>query len=120
MVYDDNTLDLYASFNETSVLRDARWKGKGNLLFSDSNLELLRRKKVINNYEGWDQYQANILRILINPDYETQLMIDSVILQLHNYYSVGVHIRVDGDIADNHECIQFMKMSMIEKIPKRN
>ena len=91
------------------------------------NLNLLKQLGIIKT-RNWREYQKVIYRLLLNPSLRVQNSIQNVLRDLPSqWFSVAVHIRCAGNLAEYKEKVQMIKKkqlghvsSLIKTLYKRN
>ena len=77
-------------------------------MFTTENLNLLRSLGIIKT-PNWGEYQKVMYRLLLNPSPNVQRSIQAVLSELPSqWFSVAVHIRCAGSLADYKEGVQMI------------
>lgn len=88
------------------------------MLKTRSNLNLFKRLGIIKRL-SWTEYEAVIYRLLLNPCPTIQENVQNVISQVSSkWFSVAVHVRFAGYLANSKENTQMVRNSQLPAIAK--
>ena len=114
----NNTIDIENSLSEDSVMRDARVPS--HYLYTEHNRRLLVESRIMTANETWEEYRRMILRALLRPNEEVQNAIREMNSVVHQrLFSIGVHIRTGGLLANDCEGMSMIDRKMLETVPNR-
>ena len=114
----NNTINIENSFSEDSVMQDARLNPR--YLYTEHNRRLLIENGVMKAHETWQEYRRMILRTLLRPKKEVRNAIREMNSIVHQrVFSIGVHIRTGGLLANDCERVSMIDSKALEAIPKR-
>ena len=114
----NNTIDIENSLSEDSVMRDARVPS--HYLYTEHNRKLLVDSRIMTANETWEEYRRMILRALLRPNEEVQNAIREMNSVVHQrLFSIGVHIRTGGLLANDCEGMSMIDRKMLETVPNR-
>ena len=114
----NDTVDIENSLNEDSVMRDARLDP--HFIYNEHNRRLLIESGIMTANETWEEYRHMILRTLLRPSKEVRNAIrerNSVVHQ--RLFSIGVHIRTGGLLANDCESTSMIDRKTLETVPHR-
>ena len=114
----NNTINIESSLSEDSVMRDARIPS--HCLYTEHNRRLLIESRVMTVNEEWEGYRRMIFRILLRPNKEVRNAIREMNSVVHQrLFSIGVHIRTGGLLANDCEGTSMIDQKALEGIPNR-
>ena len=88
------------------------------LLYTAQNLKLLKRLGIIRKM-SWLQYQTVIMRLLLNPSLDVQKSVQTELSYTPSrWFSVAVHIRCAGNLANVKERTQMVSRTKLPYIAK--
>ena len=88
------------------------------MLRTRQNLNLFRQLGIIKKL-SWTEYEATIFRLLLNPSPYIQEIAQSVLNQIPSkWFSVAVHARFAGKIANSKESTQMIRKTQLPDIAK--
>ena len=114
----NDTVDIEHSLNEDSVMRDARLDP--HFIYNEHNRRLLVESGIMTANETWEEYRRMIFRTLLRPSKEVRNAIrerNSVVHQ--RLFSIGVHIRTGGLLANDCESTSMIDRKTLETVPHR-
>ena len=114
----NDTVDIEHSLNEDSVMRDARLDP--HFIYTEHNRKLLVDSRIMTANETWEEYRRMIFRTLLRPSKEVRNAIrerNSVVHQ--RLFSIGVHIRTGGLLANDCESTSMIDRKTLETVPHR-
>ena len=114
----NDTVDIENSLNEDSVMRDARLNP--HFIYNEHNRRLLIESGIMTANETWEEYRRMIFRTLLRPSKEVRNAIrerNSVVHQ--RLFSIGVHIRTGGLLANDCESTSMIDRKTLETVPHR-
>ena len=114
----NDTVDIEHSLNEDSVMRDARLDP--HFIYNEHNRRLLVESGIMTANETWEEYRRMIFRTLLRPNKEVRNAIrerNSVVHQ--RLFSIGVHIRTGGLLANDCEPVSMIDRRTLETVPYR-
>ena len=114
----NDTVDIEKSLNEDSVMRDARLDS--HFIYNEHNRRLLIESGIMTANETWEEYRRMVFRTLLRPNKEVRNAIrerNSVVHQ--RLFSIGVHIRTGGLLANDCEGMSMIDRKMLETVPNR-
>ena len=114
----NNTISIENSLNEDSVMRDARLPS--HYIYNEHNRRLLIESGIMTANETWEEYRRMIFRTLLRPSKEVRNAIrerNSVVHQ--RLFSIGVHIRTGGLLANDCESTSMIDRKTLETVPHR-
>ena len=114
----NDTVDIEKSLNEDSVMRDARLDS--HFIYNEHNRRLLIESGIMTANETWEEYRRMIFRTLLRPSKEVRNAIrerNSVVHQ--RLFSIGVHIRTGGLLANDCESTSMIDRKTLETVPDR-
>ena len=114
----NDTVDIEHSLNEDSVMRDARLDP--HFIYNEHNRRLLIESGIMTANETWEEYRRMIFRTLLRPSKEVRNAIrerNSVVHQ--RLFSIGVHIRTGGLLANDCESTSMIDRKTLETVPHR-
>ena len=114
----NDTVDIEHSLNEDSVMRDARLDP--HFIYNEHNRRLLVESGIMTANETWEEYRRMIFRTLLRPNKEVRNAIrerNSVVHQ--RLFSIGVHIRTGGLLANDCESTSMIDRKTLETVPHR-
>ena len=112
----NDTVDIENSLNEDSVMRDARLDP--HFIYNEHNRRLLVESGIMTANETWEEYRRMIFRTLLRPSKEVRNAIrerNSVVHQ--RLFSIGVHIRTGGLLANDCESTSTIDNKTLETVP---
>ena len=114
----NNTINIEKSLSEDSVLRDARLDPR--FVYNEHNRRLLIESGIMAANETWEEYRRMILRTLIRPNKEVRNAIREMNSVVHQrLFSIGVHIRTGGLLANDCEGMSMIDNRTLETVPHR-
>ena len=114
----NNTIDIENSLSEDSVMRDARLPS--NYIYNEHNRRLLVDSGIMTANETWEEYRRMILRTLLRPNKEVRNAIREINSVVHQrLFSIGVHIRTGGLLANDCEGMSMIDNKTLETVPIR-
>ena len=114
----NDTVDIEHSLNEDSVMRDARLDS--HFIYNEHNRRLLIESGIMTANETWEEYRRMVFRTLLRPSKEVRNAIrerNSVVHQ--RLFSIGVHIRTGGLLANDCESTSMIDRKTLETVPDR-
>ena len=114
----NDTIDIKNSLSEDSVMTDARLAPR--FVYNEHNRRLLIESGIMTANETWEEYRRMILRTLLRPSKEVRNAIrerNSVVHQ--RLFSIGVHIRTGGLLANDCESTSMIDRKTLETVPHR-
>ena len=114
----NNTVDIENSLNKDSVMRDARVPS--HYIYNEHNRKLLIESGIMTANETWEEYRRMILRTLLRPNKEVRNAIREMNSIVHQrLFSIGVHIRTGGLLANDCEGTSMIDNKTLETVPDR-
>ena len=114
----NNTINIENSLNEDSVMRDARLDP--HFIYTEHNRRLLIESGIMTANETWEEYRRMILRTLLRPNKEVRNAIREINSIVHQrLFSIGVHIRTGGLLANDCEGTSMVDNKTLESVPHR-
>ena len=114
----NNTINIENSLNEDSVMRDARLPS--NYIYNEHNRRLLIESGIMTANETWEEYRRMIFRTLLRPNKEVRNAIREINSVVHQrLFSIGVHIRTGGLLANDCEGTSMIDNKTLETVPHR-
>ena len=114
----NDTIDIKNSLSEDSVMRDARLAPR--FVYTEHNRKLLVDSRIMTANETWEEYRRMILRTLLRPNEEVQNAIREMNSVVHQrLFSIGVHIRTGGLLANDCEGTSMVDNKTLESVPHR-
>ena len=114
----NNTVNIEKSLNEDSVMRDARLPS--NYIYNEHNRRRLIDSGIMTANETWEEYRRMILRTLLRPNKEVRNAIREMNSVVHQrLFSIGVHIRTGGLLANDCEGTSMIDNRTLETVPDR-
>ena len=114
----NDTVDIEHSLNEDSVMRDARLDP--HFIYNEHNRRLLVESGIMTANETWEEYRRMILRTLLRPNKEVRNAIREMNSIVHQrLFSIGVHIRTGGLLANDCEGMSMIDRKTLETVPNR-
>ena len=87
-------------------------------VFSNKNLEKMRKLGIIGANQGWQEYRKRIMRLLLNPSSSNIGLIQSEWKRLNvPKVNVAMHVRCGGLLADHPEVTVMVSPEQLEQIP---
>ena len=114
----NNTINIENSLSEDSVMRDARLAPR--FVYNEHNRRLLIESGIMTANETWEEYRRMILRTLLRPNKEVRNAIRDMNGIVHQrIFSIGVHIRTGGLLANDCEGVSMIDNKTLETVPNR-
>ena len=114
----NDTIDIKNSLSEDSVMRDARLAPR--FVYNEHNRRLLIDSGIMTANETWEEYRRMILRTLLRPSKEVRNAIREMNSVVHQrLFSIGVHIRTGGLLANDCEGTSMVDNKTLESVPHR-
>ena len=114
----NDTVDIEHSLNEDSVMRDARLDP--HFIYNEHNRRLLIESGIMTANETWEEYRRMIFRTLLRPNKEVRNAIRDMNGIVHQrIFSIGVHIRTGGLLANDCESTSMIDRKTLETVPHR-
>ena len=114
----NNTVNIKSSLNEDSVMRDARLASR--FVYNEHNRRLLIESGIMTANETWEEYRRMILKTLLRPNKEVRNAIREMNSVVHQrLFSIGVHIRTGGLLANDCEGMSMIDRKTLETVPDR-
>ena len=114
----NNTVNIEDSLSEDSVMRDARLAPR--FVYNEHNRRLLIESGIMTANETWEEYRRMILRTLLRPNKEVRNAIREMNSIVHQrLFSIGVHIRTGGLLANDCEGMSMIDRKTLETVPNR-
>ena len=87
-------------------------------VFSNANLEIVRKLGIISAHQGWKEYRKRIMRLLLNPSRSNIDLIQEEWTRLDTpKVNVAMHVRCGGLLADHPEVTVMVSPEQLEQIP---
>ena len=114
----NDTIDIKNSLSEDSVMRDARLAPR--FVYNEHNRRLLIESGIMTANETWEEYRRMIFRTLLRPSKEVRNAIREMNSVVHQrLFSIGVHIRTGGLLANDCEGTSMVDNKTLESVPHR-
>ena len=114
----NNTVNIEDSLSEDSVMRDARLPS--HYIYNEHNRRRLIENGIMTANETWEEYRRMILRTLLRPNKEVRNAIREMNSVVHQrLFSIGVHIRTGGLLANDCEGMSMIDNKTLETVPNR-
>ena len=114
----NNTVNIKNSLNKDSVMRDARLAPR--FVYNEHNRRLLVESGIMTANETWEEYRRMIFRTLLRPSKEVRNAIREMNSVVHQrLFSIGVHIRTGGLLANDCEGTSMIDNKTLETVPDR-
>ena len=114
---DNTTYDLRSSFNEDSILFDVRTPR--SVVQTPENLQILRERKLLYDWQGWDDLYKFLYKIVLNPVESVKKEIEEEKRRLTRPYTFGVQVRTGGNLANDFERTSMISEEAMHKIPSQ-
>ena len=114
---DNTTYDLRSSFNEDSILFDVRTPR--SVVQTPENLQILRERKLLYDWQGWDDLYKFLYKIVLNPVESVKKEIEEEKRRLTRPYTFGVQVRTGGNLANDYERTSMISEEAMHKIPSQ-
>ena len=99
-------------------MRDARLDP--HFIYNEHNRRLLIESGIMTANETWEEYRRMIFRTLLRPNKEVRNAIRERSSVVHQrLFSIGVHIRTGGLLANDCEGMSMIDRKMLETVPNR-
>ena len=114
----NNTVSIEKSLNENSVMKDVRLAS--HFVYNEHNRRLLIESGIMTANETWEEYRRMIFRTLLRPNKEVRNAIREMNNVVHQrLFSIGVHIRTGGLLANYCESTSMIDNKTLETVPRR-
>ena len=99
-------------------MRDARLPS--NYIYNEHNRRRLIESGIMTANETWEEYRRMIFRTLLRPNKEVRNAIREMNSVVHQrLFSIGVHIRTGGLLANDCEGMSMIDNKTLETVPNR-
>ena len=114
----NNTVSIEKSLNENSVMKDVRLAS--HFVYNEHNRRFLIESGIMTANETWEEYRRMIFRTLLRPNKEVRNAIREMNNVVHQrLFSIGVHIRTGGLLANYCESTSMIDNKTLETVPRR-
>ena len=111
----NNSIDLYDSFKEDSVLFDVRIPS--HMIETNKNLERLIDSGILMKGQNWNDLKRMLYRVVLQPESSILADIQEEKSRLTRQFTFGLQIRTGGNLANDFESTSMINETRLHQIP---